>query len=298
VGKNLRYIWVLLIGLAALPLWAKKPAQPARTLSVEQTQQFTYYWYAAKQAIVEERYGDAYALLEFCRLLKEDDGQVLYCLGIIYQGLGQADNAAEAFEKAYAVQPKGTAGEDLLEQIKRIYITREEWSKALQIQDEIDAVSGYGAMSALSRYRIYALWGKPKKAMDALDKYMETDPTNLRFMLFRVELLEHMGVKPKVLYAQYEQILALDPTNIVILNNYAYHLATHGGDLKRAERMSEITIREQPDSPVYLDTYGWIMHLQGQDELALFYLNRALWNAEDETKAEIEKHIRIVKGEK
>jgi len=35
---------------------------------------------------------------------------------------------------------------------------------------------------------------------------------------------------------------------------------------------------------VYLDTYGWIMHLQGQDELALFYLKRALNNAKEESQ--------------
>ena len=97
------------------------------------------------------------------------------------------------------------------------------------------------------------------------------------------------------LCAMYEKVLSLDPHNVGVLNNYAYHLATHGGDLKKAEQMSGITIREEPDNAVYLDTYGWIMHLQGQDELALFYLKRALNNAKEESKAEIKKHLNAIK---
>ena len=289
---------IILFLLLSLPMMAKKPQQPA-PLTTEQEQQFTYYWYAARQAINEERYADAYTLLEFCHAIHPTDGETLYLLGIMYQGLGQQDKAMEAFEQAYRVQSKGTAGEDLMEQLKRMYIVNEQWEKALSIQDELDRTSGYDAMSAITRYRIYAMWNKPKKAIKAIDDYLKTDPTNLRFLLFRVELMEQTGAKPKELYAMYDRILQVDPYNLMVLNNYAYLLATNKGDLKRAERMSEMTIREQPSNSVYLDTYGWIMHLQGQDELAQFYLKRALWNATDENvKNEVQKHLDKIKGEK
>ena len=219
---------------------------------------------------------------------------MLYQLGIIHQGLKHPDQAKECFERAYAVQPKGTANENLLEQLKVIYIGNGEWQKALDMQDEIDARMEYDAYSALTRYRIYAMWGKNKQAIKEIDRYLDFDPTNLRFLLFRLELMEQTGAKPKELYALYDKILALDPHNLMVLNNYAYYLATHKGDLKEAERMSSITIHEDPSNPVYLDTYGWIMHLQGQDELAKFYLNKALWNAKEETKTEILKHIEAI----
>mgnify|MGYP002516298473 FL=1 len=106
--------------------------------------------------------------------------------------------------------------------------------------------------------------------------------------------MEQMGARTADLYALYEKILAIDPYQLLVLNNYAYHLATHGGDLKRAERMSERTIREEPNNPVYLDTYGWILYLQGQRSLALFYLHRAAQYADDETRAVIEEHIKVV----
>lgn len=290
--KNSAHIILGLLLLATVPAFGKKPQQTV--LTTEQEQQFTYYWYAARQAIEQERYPEAYTLLQFCNALKPDDAQTLYYLGVMYNGLSRPDEALAAWEKAYRLSPKNEA---LLEKLVRMYISKQNWKKALEMQDAMDKVSGYDAYSALTRYRIYAMSNQPKKALKALDDYLETDPENLRFLLFRLEVLDHLGAKPKVLYAAFEQILELDPYNVSVLNNYAWALATHGGDLNKAEQMSAITIREEPNNPTCLDTYGWILHLKGQDELALFYLNRALWNVSDDnkTKEAIIKHIHAIR---
>ena len=100
--------------------------QPS-AISQEQQQQFRYYWYAARQAIEEERYTEAYALLQFCQALDPSDGQTIYYLGILYQGMQQTDKAQEYFNRAYQAMPHGTAPEDLLERIKRQYIAEKQW---------------------------------------------------------------------------------------------------------------------------------------------------------------------------
>ena len=87
-------------------------------------------------------------------------------------------------------------------------------------------------------------------------------------------------------YSHYERALVLDPENVYILNNYAYTLATHGGDLKKAEKMSQKTIEKEPNNPTYLDTYAWILHLQGQDALAKFYMKRAMEKAGERAEDE------------
>lgn len=290
-----KYIVIILTIMLALPISGKKRVSTP-SLSVEQEQQFSYYWYAARQAIDQERYGDAYALIQFCLMIKPDDGQTLYYLGVIYAGLKQEERAQEYFEQACQAMPKGTAPIDLLQRLKMQAVNAKEWKKALALQDEIDKKEGYDAYSAITRYRIYAMSGKTKKAIQEIDRYLKTDPTNMRFLLFRLEIMEQMGAKPKELYALYDRVLELDPYNLLILNNYAYHLATHGGDLTKAEKMSAITIQEQPSNPTFLDTYGWILHLQGQDQLAMFYLNKALWNLGDDEKMreEVQKHIREI----
>ena len=265
------------------------------SLCAENSQQFMYYWYAAREAIDNNRYPEAYTLLQFCNELQPNDAQTLYYLGVMQKALLHEDEAKASFEQAYAVS-KGDAPEEVLDQLLNIYFEEMSWKKAIEIRDVMDAKNGYDAMSALTRYRIYAMNNKTKLAIKAVEDYLKTDPDNLRFLLFRIEILEHTKAKTKVLYAAYDRVLELDPYNAVVLNNYAYHLATHGGDLTKAERMSAITIREQPDNAVYLDTYGWILHLKGQDELAKFYLNKALWNAlKTGNKEEIEKHLEAIK---
>lgn len=77
-------------------------------------------------------------------------------------------------------------------------------------------------------------------------------------------------------FAAYDKALEIDPQNSYVLNNYAWHLATQGGDLKRAERMSQRAVQANPQDYNYLDTYGWILHLQGQDTLAAYYLQRTI----------------------
>lgn len=80
----------------------------------------------------------------------------------------------------------------------------------------------------------------------------------------------------------YDASIALNPDNIMALNNYAYYLALGGGDLEKAEEMSRRTVDAQPDNPTYLDTYAWILYLQGRYADALQVQESALEKAEEQ----------------
>ena len=322
-----KQILLVLCLLFFLPGYARK-GEKKEVLTTEQEQQFTYYWYAARQALEENNYPKALVLFEFCDAIKPNDGKTLEFLGILYHAMRQEDRAMDAFKRAFEADPRdcwyryssalleekteeamveamrvreralkeNPKDDELMMRLQRVYISLGEWKKALKMQDQIDGVKGFDASGAVTRYRLLLTMKQPKKALATIDKYLELDPTDLQFLVFRVEVLEQMKTKPAELYAAYDKILAIYPGHIGILNNYAYHLATHKGDLQRAERMSEQTIREEPNNAVYLDTYGWILHLKGQDELAKFYLNRALINAQnEETTKEVQKHLNAIK---
>ena len=325
-----KYLFILLI-LFTLP-FREGTGLGLSATTVEREQQFKYYWYAAKQAIQDERYDDALVLLEFCEALNPNDGTTLESLGVIYNALRQEEKALDYWRRAFEAAPRDQwyrysaalldrkndadrkaalrvmqtayraqqpdVEEALLEQLLRLYMSEERWKEAIHTQDEIDRLKGYDAYSAYYRMRAYALWGKPKKALAEIDKYLEEDPTNVQFLLYRIDIMSHAGAKPKELFAQYERILEIAPYDLMVLNNYAYLLATHGGDLKKAEKMSQLTIQKEPNNPVYLDTYGWILHLQGQEQLAAFYLYRAWQNATDETREEIGRHLQKIKTDK
>lgn len=83
-------------------------------------------------------------------------------------------------------------------------------------------------------------------------------------------------------FQAYENCLRLNPDNIMCLNNYAYYLSEVNGDLDRAATMSLKTVKEEPNNSTYLDTYAWILYLQGRYEEAKIYIDIAVKNLEED----------------
>lgn len=101
-------------------------------------------------------------------------------------------------------------------------------------------------------------------------------------------------------YKSYDEALKYNDKNIVVLNNYAYFLSLDKKDLKKAERMSAMAVKLEPNNSTYLDTYAWIFFVQGNYSLAKIYIENALAN--DKTNsAELIDHygdILFMNGEK
>lgn len=92
---------------------------------------------------------------------------------------------------------------------------------------------------------------------------------------------------------QYETSIALNPDNAMALNNFAYYLALGGGDLERAQEMSQRALEKDPENPVYIDTLAWIYYLQEKYDEALTLQERAVRNAseKDDMTAEYLDHL-------
>lgn len=82
-------------------------------------------------------------------------------------------------------------------------------------------------------------------------------------------------------YAAYDSCLHWKPDNIGCLNNYAYYLSLQETELSRAEQMSYKTIKVEPTNSTYLDTYAWILFMQGRYEEARIYIEQALQNLKE-----------------
>ena len=54
---------------------------------------------------MEERFTDAYVLLEFCHALKPDDGTTTGFLGVIHKGIGNYARALLLFKNAFESDP-------------------------------------------------------------------------------------------------------------------------------------------------------------------------------------------------
>ena len=88
-------------------------------------------------------------------------------------------------------------------------------------------------------------------------------------------------------YAAYDSCLAYKSDNIYALNNYAYYLCENGGNLQKAAQMSYKTVEAEPRNASYLDTYSWILFMQGHYTEARIYADQALQNDTDSVASSV-----------
>jgi len=74
----------------------------------------------------------------------------------------------------------------------------------------------------------------------------------------------------------YESVLALDPNNYSVLNNYSYFLALRKEKLNLAKKMSVKLVKDHPDNPTYLDTHAWVLFMLKNYKEAKRIMERAL----------------------
>ena len=77
-------------------------------------------------------------------------------------------------------------------------------------------------------------------------------------------------------YECYDKAVTYNPQNYKALNNFAYYLCLEQRDLSKAESMALKVIQKYPDNPTYLDTYAWVLYLEGSYVLADFYQQKAV----------------------
>ena len=92
----------------------------------------------------------------------------------------------------------------------------------------------------------------------------------------------HQKGKALEAFAAYDSCLVWKADNIGCLNNYAYYLSERGERLTQAEEMSFKTVKAEPKNATYLDTYAWILFMQGRYAEAKVYIDLALQHMDEE----------------
>lgn len=89
--------------------------------------------------------------------------------------------------------------------------------------------------------------------------------------------------------AAYDLSIAYDPTNVYVLNNYAYFLSLRNKELEKAETMSKRANSLQPNSSTFQDTYGWILYQMKKYDDAKVWIGKAIDNG-GKTNATLLEH--------
>ena len=76
----------------------------------------------------------------------------------------------------------------------------------------------------------------------------------------------------------FEKSIATDPTNFLLLNNYAFYLALRGQDLTKAASLIEKAAVGDPQNTSIADTYAFVLFKQGKYALAKNWIEKAIQN--------------------
>ena len=150
---------------------------------------------------------------------------------------------------------------------------------------------------------IFLSQGETLRAFETLKKSLEGIDPKSKIAENIYIMMSQMNLREALLMAR--DGIMLFPNNQMLLNNYAYNvavcwaqvreekseeeLAEYKKFLDEAEKISESTVKADAINPYYLDTYAYILFLQGKYTLAKFYIEQAL-NYDKENNAEVLEH--------
>ncbi|MCB2208648.1 MAG: tetratricopeptide repeat protein [Bacteroidetes bacterium] len=91
-------------------------------------------------------------------------------------------------------------------------------------------------------------------------------------------------------YVAYDKVLAMNPKNALVLNNYAYYLSLRSEQLEKAEKMAKLAVEIDPYNQNNLDTYAWVLYKLNKYEEALGWIKKAYNNGGEESGVVLEHY--------
>ncbi|MDE5639495.1 MAG: hypothetical protein K2I47_06865 [Odoribacter sp.] len=82
-------------------------------------------------------------------------------------------------------------------------------------------------------------------------------------------------------FRMFDNVLDINPQDVLVLNNYAYYLSLSDQDLRKAEDMSSKAVMLEPDNGTYLDTHAWVLFKRKVYSEALYYMKQAMEKTTD-----------------
>ncbi len=121
---------------------------------------------------------------------------------------------------------------------------------------------------------------KGTEAEESLQKSLEINQGKNKQLTMLVngqlgDVYHSIGKKEEAFEA-YEKVLAENPNDEHVLNNYAYFLSLSKINLEKAKKMSEKLVKRFPKNATYLDTHAWVLFQLKDYENAKKYMEMAL----------------------
>lgn len=166
-------------------------------------------------------------------------------------------------------------------QLLQYYISKKQISEAVRLCQEGVQYDPtrlvyyfYGGASLYQSNRNDEALKLLEKGCNYVDE--EDDPKGGSDIYALIADIYHDNGQKEKAYTAYQKAIDLNSENLLCLNNYAYYLSLDGKDLDKAAELSYKTIQADPANPTYLDTYAWILFMQGKYTEAKIYIDETL----------------------
>ena len=196
--------------------------------------------------------------------------------------LDSRDNPQASEQKFQELLSRVDTSAELYVQVGFYYYEQNKFKPAAEIFKA-------GALKFSQEFRLnylagnsYYRLGDNRSALPYLEKALEISPSDLNVLSNLGLVYDDLKMNEEC-NRLYEQAFKYHPENILLLNNYAYHLAENNEKLKEALEMSKKTIEKEPDNASYLDTYGWILYKLKDYKNAAIYIEKAVRMGKNET---------------
>ena len=196
-----------------------------------------------------------------------DDTTCNQIAAIYLSGAGHKDEARKILENSIKYYPNAYAVN--IDYMSFLY-SAEEWRRLKNFGDS--AIAKFSGKTDILQFKGLAeynlkLYDSSIATLSQVEKISKerNDTTLLINAYSLIGDLYHLKNQNEEAYKYYKKALKINPKESPVLNNWAWYIATSDkkGNLDKALEMSKKTIELEPNNTTYLDTYGWILYLQG-----------------------------------
>jgi tetratricopeptide (TPR) repeat protein len=226
----------------------------------------------------DKNYKEAQDLFNKLRANNPNDPRGL--VGVVESEVAQSDYSSALALLRSEIQ-KNPNRLDCRVAVANILIRQKQYDAAIQELQQVAAKSPKSSEAYARLGMAYQLKGDMNAALENLRKAKalalpgDSGPAT-RLAL----LLDGMGNR-KEAEPLYQEILKIDPNNIVALNNLAYIKAEQGNDLDNALTLAQRARQSNPKDPNIADTLGWIYIKKNLSDDAIRIFREILSTAPD-----------------
>jgi tetratricopeptide (TPR) repeat protein len=223
-----------------------------------------------------EKEAFALSLLEKLKKANPNDVSVHVLGGDLYLSTGKNREAQTEYLKAIE---SGDVNFEVWENLLYIEVQLEQFENVIKHSDE--ALEMFPNQNKIYYFNGFAnlQTRRYQEAISALEQAKRLSSSNAKMVAELNSLLGDAYNATKAYDKSdkaYDDALAVDPANEAVLNNYSYYLALRKANLEKAEKMSSLLIKNNPDDPTYLDTYAWVLYSRQKYKEARKVIERAI----------------------